>query len=250
MELILQRIAYKETYTIGRLYQAESRNEEAFAKTTVNRSRVYEQSEAAHPTEVSGHNEVSKPKELSEENEAKESNKTTANPTEAINETKDANQTEASATAKVTHPSEPSEENEAKSTFRETASKVTFQELQRLYRNPELICNTLEPAAEWLIAQSDSEKKPACCIPSGRYPVVITHSPKFNNWLPLLLNVPGRSGIRIHCGNLPEHTLGCILPGINSRPGMVEMSTHYLYRIKSAIVKARERGEAIHITVM
>ena len=48
-------------------------------------------------------------------------------------------------------------------------------------------------------------------IPAGTYPVEYTWSPKFKKPLPELLNVPERSGIRIHRGTLPEHSHGCIL---------------------------------------
>lgn len=36
-------------------------------------------------------------------------------------------------------------------------------------------------------------------------------SPKFKRLLPVLEQVPGRSGIRIHRGTKPEHSKGCIL---------------------------------------
>lgn len=48
-------------------------------------------------------------------------------------------------------------------------------------------------------------------IPEGRYELVLTMSPKFGVVLPLLENVPGRSGIRIHTGTKPEHSKGCVL---------------------------------------
>lgn len=48
-------------------------------------------------------------------------------------------------------------------------------------------------------------------IPCGTYPVRVTFSPKFKRMLPLVLNVPGRSGIRFHRGSKPEHSRGCIL---------------------------------------
>ena len=48
-------------------------------------------------------------------------------------------------------------------------------------------------------------------IPCGTYPVRVTFSPKFKRMLPLVLNVPERSGIRIHRGTKPEHSRGCIL---------------------------------------
>ena len=53
----------------------------------------------------------------------------------------------------------------------------------------------------------------ATAIPVGRYEVRITHSPKFGRDLPLLLEVPGYSGVRIHPGNTASDTEGCLLPG-------------------------------------
>ena len=48
-------------------------------------------------------------------------------------------------------------------------------------------------------------------IPEGTYQVERTWSPKFKKFLPELLEVPDRYGIRIHRGSLPEHSKGCIL---------------------------------------
>ena len=48
-------------------------------------------------------------------------------------------------------------------------------------------------------------------IPNGTYEVRVTYSPRFKRMLPLVLNVPGRSGIRFHRGTKPEHSRGCIL---------------------------------------
>ena len=51
----------------------------------------------------------------------------------------------------------------------------------------------------------------AFLIPEGNYMVERTWSPKFKKFLPELMDVPDRSGIRIHRGSLPEHSRGCIL---------------------------------------
>ncbi len=48
-------------------------------------------------------------------------------------------------------------------------------------------------------------------IPEGTYKVERTWSPKFKKFLPELIDVPDRTGIRIHRGSLPEHSRGCIL---------------------------------------
>ena len=48
-------------------------------------------------------------------------------------------------------------------------------------------------------------------IPCGTYSIAVTWSPRFKRMLPLVLNVSGRSGIRVHRGTRPEHSRGCIL---------------------------------------
>ena len=48
-------------------------------------------------------------------------------------------------------------------------------------------------------------------IPALVYKVSVTQSPRFKRLMPVLLQVPNRSGIRIHRGTLPEHSKGCIL---------------------------------------
>jgi len=48
-------------------------------------------------------------------------------------------------------------------------------------------------------------------IPNGTYEVRVTWSPRFKRMLPLVMQVPGRSGIRFHRGTRPEHSKGCVL---------------------------------------
>ena len=48
-------------------------------------------------------------------------------------------------------------------------------------------------------------------IPEGKYELKMTYSPRFKKMMPLIGNVPGRSGIRIHGGTKPEHSTGCVL---------------------------------------
>lgn len=50
-------------------------------------------------------------------------------------------------------------------------------------------------------------------IPAGKYKVEITYSPKFKCKMPILIDVPNFTGIRIHKGNSSDDTSGCILPG-------------------------------------
>ena len=112
------------------------------------------------------------------------------------------------------------------------------------------LCDTLEPT--WRdIGPGGKGRKilGRTAIPEGRYPVVITRSPKFGKWLPLLLHVPQFTGVRIHAGNTPADTAGCILPGLNRKPGHVLDSTRYVNLLKQRIVEAKERGEGVWITV-
>ena len=111
----------------------------------------------------------------------------------------------------------------------------------------EYFCDTLEPA--WRDLKQKHKVKGRTAIPEGRYPVVITWSPKFGQWLPLLLHVPQFTGIRIHAGNTPADTAGCILPGLNRKKGHVLDSTRYVALLKRRIVEAKDRGEGVWITV-
>jgi hypothetical protein len=61
-------------------------------------------------------------------------------------------------------------------------------------------------------------------IPAGIYPVLMCESPRFTERyekkglgriVPLLDGVPEFTGVRIHVGNVAEHSHGCILVGVN-----------------------------------
>ena len=124
----------------------------------------------------------------------------------------------------------------------------------------EVFCDTLEPPClEWKTAMSMETlmKMPEKCerlkpfaIPEGRYAAVISYSPKFKQWLPILLGVPMFKGIRIHAGNTAEDTAGCILVGENKEKGKVLNSRFWLNRLKEKIVEAKEKGEPVWLSII
>ena len=110
------------------------------------------------------------------------------------------------------------------------------------------ICDTLEPT--WRdYAHGGRKIMGRSAIPEGRYAVVISYSPKFRAWLPILLGVPNFKGVRIHAGNTAADTEGCILVGKNRLVGQVLDSRLWLHRLKQKIVEAKDRGEAVWLTV-
>ena len=122
----------------------------------------------------------------------------------------------------------------------------------RLSLEGELFCDTLEPT--WRdYAHGAYKIKGRSAIPEGRYAVVISYSPKFQAWLPLLLGGPEFNkrwqGIRIHAGNSAKDTQGCILVGENKQVGRVLDSRIWLHRLKDKIVEAKARGEPVWLTV-
>ncbi len=86
---------------------------------------------------------------------------------------------------------------------------------------PRFICDTLEPPSR----PFSPSVKGKTAVPAGIYSLDLTHSPKFGRQLPILVNVPGMSGVRIHRGNVPADTAGCILPGKYVANGRLTLST-------------------------
>lgn len=87
------------------------------------------------------------------------------------------------------------------------------------------------------------------CIPSGTYNVVVNTSPRFRTRLPLLENVKGFEGIRIHPGNSPDDTDGCILPGRVRGIGRVEQSRAAFEPLLRKIEGALLRGEKVTLEI-
>lgn len=78
-------------------------------------------------------------------------------------------------------------------------------------------------------------------IPCGIYRVDITESARFKKRLPILLGVPGFTGIRIHAGNTSKDTDGCIIIGLKKEPNGVSKSqlamSDFMPRLQTAILR-------------
>jgi hypothetical protein len=79
--------------------------------------------------------------------------------------------------------------------------------------------NLYLPSGEWIcFTLEDVEREEKIfgetAIPCGRYEIDMTYSPKFQMVLPEILDVPNFRNIRIHAGNTPHDSQGCILVGM------------------------------------
>lgn len=86
-------------------------------------------------------------------------------------------------------------------------------------------------------------------IPAGKYEVAITFSNRFQKYLPLLLNVPGYEGIRIHPGNTEADSSGCLLPGKTRGLNLVGESRKAFADL-FAKLKAVEKKEKVFIEIV
>ena len=117
----------------------------------------------------------------------------------------------------------------------------------RLVINGRWFCNTMERVGYQI---------PAIC-----YPVRVTHSPKFKRLLPIVQNVPQRSGIRFHRGTKPQHSIGCILVVADNYPMPLHSTPYTIHppqgrtsanverELTSLILKAQQEHEEIILEV-
>ena len=108
----------------------------------------------------------------------------------------------------------------------------------RLVINGRWFCNTLERKGVEI---------PALC-----YHVCVTQSPRFKRLLPIVQNVPQRSGIRIHRGSKPEHSSGCVLVVADNTlrgKGIGRSAADVERELTNLILKAQNEHEEIILEV-
>lgn len=133
------------------------------------------------------------------------------------------------------------------------AKKATYT-IGKLYIDGKYFCDTLEDKDRGLTSSmSESEISKIkvygkTAIPTGTYTIIWNYSSKFKKMMPLLLNTPGFSGIRIHSGNTEDDSLGCILVGDNKQVGKVLNSRDTVNRLYPIIKEACSK-EKVTITI-
>ena len=99
-----------------------------------------------------------------------------------------------------------------------------------------------KPVSDWKIAGKTA-------IPKGTYNVGITYSNRFKRDLPILDDVPGFTGVRIHPGNTSEDTEGCILVGRGKTDRTVTESRIAFNALFEKIKKALDDGDMVSLEI-
>lgn len=86
-------------------------------------------------------------------------------------------------------------------------------------------------------------------IPTGVYSVDITYSPRFKVQMPLLINVAGFVGVRIHPGNSADDTEGCIIVGTDRLSKSLGRSRMAYDKLFAKLAATKKWGEPIELEI-
>lgn len=135
-------------------------------------------------------------------------------------------------------------------TLKRIANKKTYC-IGKLYINGKYFCDTLEDTDRGLDSTMTEEEikkikvKSETAIPTGIYKIILNYSPKFKKVMPLITNVKGYSGVRIHTGNSAKDTEGCLLVGKNTIVGRLTESR----KMYDALFKRLQQKGSNDITI-
>ena len=116
----------------------------------------------------------------------------------------------------------------------------------KLYADGIFVCVTLED-----VVRPDGVKiAKETAVPAGNYNVDITPSPRFGCLMPLLVNVQGFVGVRIHWGNSSKDTDGCILVGESKGTDWINGSRRAWDTLMALLNAAKARGEVSSLTIL
>lgn len=122
--------------------------------------------------------------------------------------------------------------------------KLPTYTIGKLYIDGEYFCDTLEDKDRGLTDDmtvseiSNIKIKNKTAIPTGTYKITITYSNRFKKNMPLINDVKGFEGIRIHSGNTDKDTEGCVLVGFNKVKGNVINSRDTYNKLFSILSKS------------
>ena len=95
-----------------------------------------------------------------------------------------------------------------------------------LYIDGYFECYTLEDTVRDLGVNCEGKHKDETAIPTGTYSLILSFSNRFQKYMPEILNVPCFTGVRMHSGNRPDDSSGCVLLGTNkTKEGLITGGT-------------------------
>lgn len=128
--------------------------------------------------------------------------------------------------------------------------------ISKVYINGSYLgCNALEDTDRGLLQSMQITElqrrkvKGKTAIPRGYYDIRVTYSPKYKRNMPLVVDVPAFSGVRLHSGNSAKDTEGCILFGKNDKVGWISDSRYWTDKIYRLIDAALKKGEKVTLIV-
>lgn len=113
--------------------------------------------------------------------------------------------------------------------------------------NGVFIANTLED----VVRPKGIKIYGATAIPEGNYEVTMHYWAKYDDYYPMLMNVPNFEGILIHAGVNQDHTEGCLLVGIYDKavPDQISDSRLIYRKIVLPNIKNALNGGKLYINI-